>query len=55
VTKVVMDATGLDLKDAKDYVESVPVTLKQNLTKEAAEKLRQELQGAGGTVAIELQ
>jgi large subunit ribosomal protein L7/L12 len=55
VTKVVMDATGLDLKDAKEFVESAPVTLKQNLTKAAAEKLKKELQDAGATVAIELQ
>jgi large subunit ribosomal protein L7/L12 len=55
VTKVVMEATGLDLKDAKEFVEAVPVTIKQNLTKAAANELRNELEQSGGTVAIELQ
>jgi ribosomal protein L7/L12 len=50
-----MDATSLDLKDANEFVASAPVTLKQNLTKAAAEKLRADLQAAGATVAIELQ
>jgi large subunit ribosomal protein L7/L12 len=55
VIKAVMDVTGLDLKDAKEFVESAPITIKQNLNKSAAEKLRGQLQDAGATVAIELQ
>jgi large subunit ribosomal protein L7/L12 len=55
VTKTVADITGLDLKDAKEFVESAPVVIKQNLTKAKAEKIRGQLQDSGATVAIELQ
>jgi ribosomal protein L7/L12 len=39
----------------RSLLKAPPVTLKQNLTKAAAEKLRKVLQDAGGTAAIELQ
>jgi large subunit ribosomal protein L7/L12 len=55
VTKTVMEITGLDLGEAKEFIEAVPLTLKQNLTKTAAEKLRADLQKSGGKVAVELQ
>jgi len=55
VTKAVADITGLDLKDAKEFVESAPLVLKQNLTKADALKIFDQLQDSGATVAIELQ
>jgi ribosomal protein L7/L12 len=55
VTKTVADITRLDLKDAKEFVESAPVVIKQNLSKTAAEKIRSQLQESGATVAVELQ
>jgi large subunit ribosomal protein L7/L12 len=52
VIKVVRAATGLGLKEAKEKVESVPSKIKEGITKEDAEKLKQELEEAGATVAI---
>ncbi|MCA9099236.1 MAG: ribosomal protein L7/L12, partial [Planctomycetaceae bacterium] len=55
VTKVVVDITGIDLKEAGEYVDSCPITLKQNLSKQDAESLRKKLESAGAEVALELQ
>ena len=52
VIKVVRAATGLGLKEAKDLVEGAPKTVKENLTKEDAEKLKKELEEQGGTVEL---
>jgi len=52
VIKVVRAATGLGLKEAKDLVESVPTKVKEGLSKEDAEKLKTELEEAGGTVSL---
>ena len=52
VIKVVRAATGLGLKEAKDLVEGAPKTVKENLTKEEAEKLKKELEEQGGTVEL---
>jgi len=52
VIKVVRQATGLGLKEAKDLVEGVPSKIKEGLSKEDAEKLKKELEEAGATVAI---
>lgn len=52
VIKVVRAATGLGLKEAKDVVESAPKALKEGVSKEDAEKLKEEVEGAGGTVEI---
>ena len=46
--KVVRAATGLGLKEAKDLVEGVPAKIKEGLSKEDAEKLKKELEEAGG-------
>ncbi len=53
VIKVVKDATGLGLMDAKKLVESVPATIKENVKKEEAEELKKLLEGAGAQVSIE--
>jgi len=52
VIKVVRANTGLGLKEAKDLVESVPVRVKEGISKEDAEKLKTDLEEAGGTVSI---
>lgn len=50
--KVVKETLGLGLKEAKELVEAAPVTLKQGVTKEAAEKLATQLNEAGGTAKV---
>lgn len=55
VTKLVMEVTGLELKDAKDFIEAGSFPLKQGLSKSDAEKIRKQLEDAGGTAAIEKQ
>ncbi len=52
VIKVVRGATGLGLKEAKDLVEGAPKPLKEGISKEDAEKLKAEVEGAGGTCEI---
>ena len=52
VIKVVRAATALGLKEAKDLVEAVPAKIKEGLSKEDAEKLKKEIEEAGGTVSI---
>lgn len=52
VMKVVKDALGLGLKEAKDLVEALPATLKENLKKEEAEALKKQLEEAGGKVEL---
>ena len=52
VIKVVRAATGLGLKEAKDLVEGAPKTVKENLSKEDAEKLKKELEEQGATVEL---
>jgi large subunit ribosomal protein L7/L12 len=52
VIKVVRAATGLGLKEAKDLVEGAPKVVKENLTKEDAEKLKKELEEQGGVVEL---
>jgi len=52
VIKVVRAATGLGLKEAKDLVEGAPKTVKEGLPKAEADKLKKELEDAGGKVAL---
>ena len=52
VIKVVRAATGLGLKEAKDLVEGAPKTVKENLSKEDAEKLKKEIEEQGGVVEL---
>ena len=52
VIKEVRAITGLGLKEAKDLVEGAPKTVKENLSKEDAEKLKKELEEQGGTVEL---
>ena len=52
ILKVVRSLTGLGLKDAKNLVESYPKTLKENLTKDDANSVKQKLEEAGAKVVI---
>ena len=52
VIKVVRAATGLGLKEAKELVESKPKAVKQGLSKEDADKLKLEIEAAGGSVEV---
>ncbi len=52
VIKVVRQATGLGLKEAKDLVEGVPSKIKEALSEADAKKLKTELEAAGATVSI---
>ena len=52
VIKVVRELTGLGLKDAKDLVEGAPKTVKEGVSKDEAEKIKEALTAAGATVEI---
>ena len=52
VIKEIRTITGLGLKEAKDLVESAPKEIKEGIAKEEAEKLKEQLEGAGATVDI---
>jgi large subunit ribosomal protein L7/L12 len=52
VIKVVRSATALGLKEAKELVDGAPKAIKTGISKEDAEKLKKELEEAGGTVSI---
>jgi large subunit ribosomal protein L7/L12 len=52
VMKVVKEALGLGLKDAKDLVDAAPSTLKENAKKDEAEALKKQLEEAGATVEL---
>lgn len=53
VIKVVRDATGLGLKEAKDLVDGAPKTIKENVAKEEAEELKAKFTEAGATVELQ--
>jgi len=52
VIKVVRELTGLGLKEAKELVEGAPKTLKEGVSKEEAESLKEKLAAAGAEVEI---
>jgi large subunit ribosomal protein L7/L12 len=52
VIKEVRALTSLGLKEAKDLVESAPKAILEKVTKEAAEKAKESLEGAGATVTL---
>ena len=52
VIKVVRDATGLGLKEAKDLVDGAPKTVKEKATKEDAEALKAKFAEAGAVVEL---
>lgn len=52
VMKVVKEALGLGLKEAKDLVDAAPKEIKANVPKEEADKLKKELEAAGAKVEL---
>jgi large subunit ribosomal protein L7/L12 len=52
VIKVVRAATGLGLKEAKAVVDGAPAPVKEGIDRDEAEKLKAELEEAGGTVEL---
>jgi large subunit ribosomal protein L7/L12 len=52
VIKVVRNATGLGLKEAKAVVDAAPGPVKEGVDREEAEKLKAELEEAGATVEL---
>ena len=52
VIKVVRAATGLGLKEAKALVDEAPKPIKEGIERDEAEKLKGELEEAGGSVEV---
>jgi large subunit ribosomal protein L7/L12 len=52
VIKEVRGLTSLGLKEAKDLVESAPKAILEKVNKEAADKAKEALEGAGATVTV---
>ena len=53
VIKVVRDATGLGLKEAKELVDGAPKTVKENVSKDEAEDLKAKFTEVGATVELQ--
>jgi len=52
VIKEVRSITGLGLKEAKDLVEGAPKPVKEKVSKEEAQKVKEQLEAAGATVEL---
>ncbi len=52
VIKVVRELTGLGLKEAKDLVDNVPKVVKEGVSKDEAQKLKEKLEESGAQVEI---
>ncbi|MCR4433908.1 MAG: 50S ribosomal protein L7/L12 [Coprothermobacterota bacterium] len=52
VLKVVRELSGLGLKEAKDLVDSVPKPVKEKVSKEEAQKVKEALEAVGAKVEI---
>ena len=52
VIKIVKEATGLGLKEAKDLVDGAPKEVKKGMKKEEAEELKKKLEEAGAVVEL---
>ncbi len=52
VIKVVREATGLGLKEAKDVVDGAPKLLKEAVSKDEAEELKKKLEEVGAKVTL---
>ena len=53
VIKVVRDATGLGLKEAKDLVDGAPKTVKEGANKDEAEELKAKFEAVGAVVELQ--
>ena len=52
VIKEVRAITNLGLKEAKDLVDNPPKPIKENVSKEEAQKIKEKIEAAGGTVEV---
>ena len=52
VVKLVKELTGLGLKEAKDIVDSAPAPVKEGVSKDEAEGIKSQLEGAGAEVDL---
>jgi large subunit ribosomal protein L7/L12 len=52
VIKIVREITGLGLKEAKDLVEGFPKPIKENVSKDEAQKLKAKLEEGGAKVSL---
>ena len=52
VVKLVKELTGKGLKDAKDLVDGAPATLKEAVSKDEANAMKDQLEGAGAEVEV---
>src|SRR5690625_495747 len=52
VVKAVREITGLGLKDAKDLTDSAPKEVKEGVSKEEAEEVKEKLEEAGASVEL---
>jgi large subunit ribosomal protein L7/L12 len=52
VVKVVKEATGLGLKEAKDLVDAAPKTIKEGVSKDDAEAIKKQLEEVGAEVEL---
>ena len=52
VIKEVRAITSLGLKEAKDLVEGAPKPIKEGVSKDEAQKIKEQIEGAGGQVEI---
>ena len=52
VIKAIRGLTELSLKDAKELVESAPVTVKEGISKEESDEVKTKLEEAGATVEV---
>jgi large subunit ribosomal protein L7/L12 len=52
VIKIIRAITGLGLKEAKELVEGAPSVVKENMPKDEAEKIKKDLEDAGGSADI---
>ncbi len=52
VIKEVRAVTGLGLKEAKDLVEAAPKAVKEGVSKDEADKIKEQLEGAGAEVEV---
>ena len=52
VIKAVREVTGLGLKEAKEVVDNAPKTLKEGVSKEEADQIKENLEAAGASVEV---
>lgn len=52
VIKIVREITGLGLKEAKDLVDGAPKAVKEGVSKDESEQIKQKLTDAGATVEV---